>query len=198
MFRKDVSWFFPHTYVSDWSVIIHSRMLLVLNSILLCTPMLPGSYKKHRCLLNDSRVPSSWLLTRYPQDGHAKKDNSKVWFIAPVYLRWPRELITKGKNTPLRPLDVPLRGLVLWWYAGYLHPFKMGIIIKDVPLMIWGGPRAGNSRRFFFLANRLMSFFFSWPTCRSRFIFWATYWWYFFLARRSVSFFFYPSLPQDH
>ena len=25
-----------------------------------------------------------WLLTRYPQDGHAKKDSSKVWFIAAV------------------------------------------------------------------------------------------------------------------
>ena len=26
-----------------------------------------------------------WLFIRYPQDGHAKKDSSKVWFIAAVY-----------------------------------------------------------------------------------------------------------------
>ncbi len=25
------------------------------------------------------------LFTRYPQDGHAEKDSSKVWFNAPVY-----------------------------------------------------------------------------------------------------------------
>ncbi len=25
------------------------------------------------------------LLARYPQDGHAKKDSSKIWFIGPVY-----------------------------------------------------------------------------------------------------------------
>ncbi len=28
-----------------------------------------------------------WLLTRYPEDGHAKKDSSKTWFNAPVYPR---------------------------------------------------------------------------------------------------------------
>ena len=35
------------------------------------------------------------------------------------------------RNTPLRPLYVPFRGLVLWWYVGYLHQFKMGIIISE-------------------------------------------------------------------
>ncbi len=37
---------------------LHSRMLLVLNSILLCTPMLSRSYKKHWCLLNG--LPGSY------------------------------------------------------------------------------------------------------------------------------------------
>ncbi len=37
---------------------IHSRMQLLLNSILLCIPILSRSYKKHRCLLNG--LPGSY------------------------------------------------------------------------------------------------------------------------------------------
>ncbi len=55
--------------------VLHSRMLLVLNSILLCTPMLPRSYKKHRCLLNDIRVPGSYkIATRWPCKIRFQKD----------------------------------------------------------------------------------------------------------------------------
>ncbi len=38
--------------IPTWDWTIHSSVQTVINSILLCTPMLPWSYKKHWCLLN--------------------------------------------------------------------------------------------------------------------------------------------------
>ncbi len=56
-------------------------MQLLLNSILLCTPMLPRSYKKHWCLLNDLFINK--IVTRWP----CKKDTNNNRFNAAVYIR---------------------------------------------------------------------------------------------------------------
>ncbi len=45
-----------------------------------CRFFLTASYYAYQCYLGLIRN----ILTRYPQDGHAKKDSGKIWFNAPV------------------------------------------------------------------------------------------------------------------
>ncbi len=62
---------------------IHSSVQLLLNSILLCTPMSSRSYKKHWCLLNglqchNGLIYVSYSYTKYEQCSFSK--SLKYWF----------------------------------------------------------------------------------------------------------------------